>query len=76
MSVSDKVAQQRIGRPLRLTRLLDKDLVARFAPQGCSVEIWSPALAREVARQRLGRPLRLARLLDSDFLGFVWISRT
>lgn len=48
------VARQGLGHPLRLTRLLGRDLVARSALLGCLA--------------RFGRLLRLVRLLGRDFV--------
>jgi hypothetical protein len=58
-----KVARQGLGRPLRVARLLSRDLVVHSASQGCSAGPWWFAPSPKVARGRLSRLLRLTRLL-------------
>jgi hypothetical protein len=68
LALPHKVAWQGLGRPLCLARLLDENLVVRFASQGCLIGTWSSAPPRKAARQGLGCPLRLARLLGRDLV--------
>jgi hypothetical protein len=48
------VTRHEVGRPLRLARLVDKDLVVRFTSRGCSVGAQSSASPHGVARRELG----------------------
>jgi hypothetical protein len=52
---ASRVAQQVLGRPLRLTGSLGRGLVVRSVSQGHSTEAWLFAPPRGIARQRLSQ---------------------
>lgn len=62
-------AWQGLGRPPRLTDLLNWDLDGCPASQICSVGTWSVVSPHRLARQGLGQSSRLADLLSYDLDG-------
>jgi hypothetical protein len=62
------LARQGLGRLLRLTDLLGRDLVVHSALPTCLVGTWSSASPRRLARRGLGPLFRLADLLSGDLV--------
>jgi hypothetical protein len=62
------VAHHEGGHPLRLARLLGRELVVHSALHGCSAGTWSSSSPREVARLGLGCLLYLTSLLGRDLV--------